>query len=76
MSNPTFQHRHYAAIADLLAEAREKEGGTDTPWQAAFNDIEARFVELFQRDNFKFSEDRFVKAARRSYDMHGKDKVR
>jgi hypothetical protein len=23
MSNPTFQHRHYAALADMLADARD-----------------------------------------------------
>lgn len=71
---PVFEHRHYAALADLLADAREEEGGTDTPWQAAFQDVEARMIKLFKRDNDRFSADRFERAARRAPDMRGKDK--
>lgn len=70
----TFQHRHYKAIAAVLADAREEEGGTNTPWQSAFDDIEERFVKAFKADNDGFKPERFRAAARRAPDMHGKDK--
>lgn len=73
-----FQHRHYAAVADVLADAREALQGSSNAVFAADNtleDIEDRFVRMFKGDNYKFSESRFRAAARRSPDMHGKDKV-
>jgi hypothetical protein len=75
MSNPMFQHRHYVAIAAVLADAREDEGGTHTPWQAAFDDMEDRLIRMFKADNYGFKPSRFRAAARRAPDMHERDKV-
>ena len=72
-----FQHRHYKAIASILADSRDSLTGKSNATFAmdeAINDIEDRLVKLFKGDNAGFSEDRFRKAASRSPDMHGKDK--
>jgi hypothetical protein len=65
----TFQHRHYAAIADVLADIRENEG------LISINYLEDRLIKLFKADNPKFSADRFRKAATRAPNMHGKDRL-
>jgi hypothetical protein len=80
MSNPTFQHRHYAALADMLADARDGLAcmADDTGKQHAadtISELEDRMVSMFMRDNAKFSASRFRKAATRAPDMHGKDKL-
>lgn len=83
MTNPTVQHRHYKAIADALATAREYEldvlGSPNMQQhervERALDRLEQRFVILFRGDNCGFSEDRFRKAARRDPKMHGKDRV-
>ena len=49
-NNPMFQHRHYAAIAAVLA--------TTHP-----NDIKHALSSLFARDNPRFDPDRFWSAA-------------
>ena len=54
-SNPTFQHRHYAEIAKVLATIELD----DTPAK-----IRLRFAEMFDRDNAKFDRARFFAAAR------------
>jgi hypothetical protein len=73
-----FQHRHYAAIADVLADMREAAPryatGDYTP-EEAVTWFETELCRLFARDNYGFKPDRFRKAARRAPDMHGKDKV-
>lgn len=50
-SNPTFQHRHYAEIAALIANQR-----------SPANIIEA-FVDMFAKDNDRFDVQRFRAAA-------------
>lgn len=73
MSNPIFQHRHYKAIASVLADAR---ASATTPVEhGVINDLEARLVTAFKADNPKFSVARFEAASSRSPDMHGKDKA-
>jgi hypothetical protein len=78
-----FQHRHYAAIADVLANARESVK-RDYQYQSrdqleaaqtAVTTVEALLLTVFRRDNGGFDAERFRKAARRAPDMHGKDKV-
>lgn len=72
-----FQHRHYAAIASVLADAREapaEYGFTGGQRDKVLDSLEARLIRLFKADNYGFSADRFTKAARRAPDMHGKDK--
>jgi predicted metal-dependent hydrolase len=74
MCNSTFQHRHYKAIADILADAREAR--TSISKGCVIDDLELRFVQAFKRDNPKFLVERFRAAAQRLPTMHGKDKVR
>jgi hypothetical protein len=74
MANSTFQHRHYKAIADVLADMRDTELDLTAPH--VLDEFEDRLVRLFRGDNVGFSPDRFRAAARRAPDMHGKDKVR
>lgn len=78
MANSMFQHRHYAAIAAVLADARDPadNGGLTLPDRelAAIDRLETRLADLFASDNGNFDRDRFLKAARRAPDMHGKDK--
>lgn len=78
MSNPKFQHRHYAAIADVLADARKHgfQGIGPNITDQVLYELESAFVSMFKGDNARFSADRFRRAARRAPDMHGKDKVR
>ena len=61
---PMFQHRHYAAIAKLLA---------DTSWDASPAEIRAAFANLFVRDNGRFDWDRFMAAAN-GVPSNGRDK--
>ena len=80
MTNPMFQHRHYAAIAAVLGDAREEEksifdgGPTSLAREGSLDRLEDRLLKLFERDNDNFDRRRFVLAARRAPDMHGKDK--
>ena len=73
MSNPMFQHRHYKAIADVLADCREN-GYLDS--EADAMEFEDRLIKMFKSDNYNFSESRFRAASNRSPEMRGKDKVR
>lgn len=65
MTNPLFQHRHYVAIAGLLAELNQ----SHTP-----DIVRMAFASLFQRDNSRFDWDRFMDAA--NGEPRGRDKVR
>jgi len=61
-----FRHRHYVAIAALLADLEQ----TDAP-----DDIRKAFANLFQRDYHKFDRDRFLAAAAGT-PTNGRDRVR
>jgi len=58
---PIFQHRHYAAIAKVLSEAKTAAG------------IESALLVLFQRDNPGFDAARFLAAAK-GEPINGKDR--
>jgi len=73
MANPVFQHRHYKAIADALADVREAPEFMKID-QDTVTRIEERLVVMFKSDNHNFNASRFRAAANRSDDMHGKDK--
>jgi hypothetical protein len=65
MSNPVFQHRHYAEIAATLAKLPlgyiDRDASID------------RFIDLFRRDNCKFDVGRF-RAAAIGEPSNGKDR--
>lgn len=78
---PAFGHRHYKAIAGVLADARDKaqeRGLRKVTYAAAADeavtDLEARLVRMFEADNPGFKPERFIAAATRAPNMHGKDK--
>ena len=75
MSNPKFQHRHYKAIADALADIKAAPSFMNID-QDTVTRIEERLVVMFQSDNPGFSASRFRAAANRADNMHGRDKVR
>lgn len=65
MSNPTFQHRHYAEVASILSKL-----------PLGYVDRDAvidRFIQAFRRDNGKFDAARF-RAASVGEPSNGKDK--
>lgn len=63
---PTFQHRHYKAIADLLSQLDEGHSPET---------IRGAFAVMFKRDNDRFQWDRFMAAAQGT-PSNGRDKVR
>jgi hypothetical protein len=63
-ASPAFQHRHYAAIAKVLADAP-----IDSETKAA---LITNFISLFVPDNPKFDRQRFRDAAQG--EANGKDK--
>lgn len=67
MAKPTFQHRHYVAIADHIATNMQE-------WEAK-DDIVAQFAMLFAKDNPRFDRERFMAAAS-GKPINGRDKVR
>ena len=67
---PVFQHRHYKAIAALIAEMRYLPIGADA--QGA---VIERFVTMFEQDNPRFDRARFLAAAN-GKPSNGRDKVR
>lgn len=69
-NGPVFQHRHYKAIASLLANFKYQPIGADC--QHAM--IE-EFIELFSVDNDRFDKDRFMAAAS-GKPSNGRDKVK
>lgn len=75
---PMFQHRHYAAIAAVLADARDPadNGGLTLPDRelAAIDRLETRLANMFAHDNGNFDPTRFLKAARRAPNMNGRDR--
>lgn len=60
-----FQHRHYVAIAAILADLDQ----SHTPAM-----IREAFATLFRRDNSRFDWDRFMDAA--TGEPRGRDRVR
>lgn len=73
MARQAFQHRHYKALADILADTRQELGWSDLSIKL----LEKKLCRLFKEDNPSFSEARFVAAAwRDETNMHGKDKVK
>lgn len=69
MNNPVFQHRHYKAIAAVIAEM-SAEG-----FPATTDHLVMKFGDLFAGDNDRFSPERFD-AACRGKPSNGRDKVR
>lgn len=70
MSNSVFQHRHYKAIAALIAElGYEGMDGTIT------YRIQGKFTALFASDNPRFDRERFLAAAN-GKPSNSRDKVR
>ena len=67
---PTFQHRHYKAIANILNDMRYMPVGAD----AQHGVIEA-FLALFANDNPRFDRARFLAAAS-GKPSNGRDKVK
>lgn len=68
-----FQHRHYAAIAAVLADALKRES-CDLDKVEVVERITDDLAGLFARDNGNFQRPRFLAAARGN--ASGKDKVR
>jgi hypothetical protein len=68
----TFQHRHYKAIAAVLADLREE--SMSERELAEVDRFEAKLVRAFKADNDGFKPERFRAAAARAPDMHGQDK--
>lgn len=67
---PVFQHRHYKAIAALIA-AQAETGMDETimyPWRN-------RFADMFAKDNPRFDRARFLAAAN-GKPINGRDNVR
>ena len=64
MSNPTFQHRHYKAIAEVIALSRCWHDDDKLNGMINRQELIDDFCRMFQRDNPNFSSDRFADAAR------------
>lgn len=69
---PVFQHRHYKAIADLIAGMPDMAGYNPAQVRASF--IGALML-TFERDNERFDRARFLAAAN-GKPSNGRDKVR
>lgn len=65
-SKPTFEHRHYKAIAALLADTQEN---------VTREQMAERLASFFASDNPRFSRDRFLAAASGN-PSNGRDRVR
>ena len=63
MRKQMFQHRHYVAIAKVLADLN------------ADPDMVRAFASMFKADNFRFQGDRFYSAAR-GEPINGRDRAR
>lgn len=63
MKNPKFEHRHYVAIASVLADMR------------ADPETVRAFANLFKADNSRFQGERFYAAAR-GEPVNGRDRPR
>ena len=59
MSKPLFQHRHYKAIAAILADAAT----ADQHSREAAIVLLGRFATMFANDNPRFDRARFIAAA-------------
>ena len=64
---PVFQHRHYKAIAAIIAALPD-----DDTLQPI--DIRQAFAKAFERDNARFDYSRFIAAAK-GEPSNGRDKV-
>lgn len=62
MANPLFEHRHFARIAEIIAELPDEQR----------DDIANHFAFALRKDNPKFSYDRF-EAAARGKPVNGRD---
>lgn len=75
MSKPMFQHRHYVAIAQVMADSRplQVDGdfyhGTRVEWRLR----RSMLADMFAADNPNFSRDRF-EAACEGKPINGRDK--
>jgi hypothetical protein len=62
-----FSQRHYKAIADCLKERREEidhyEGEDSVTCYHEWETITDKICRMFERDNYNFKPDRFLKAA-------------
>ena len=56
---PVFQHRHYEAIAKLIAHAKRRPNDSV---EEALADLQRDLADLFREDNAKFSTIRFFQA--------------
>jgi len=71
MKNPTFEHRHYKALAAIIAAVRQDSRAD----QATLNILAAHLVVEFKADNDRFQRDRFMSAAN-GEPCNGRDRVR
>lgn len=71
---PLFQHRHYAAIADTLANLHDASTSASFAGSVPLWKVEDALCDLFANDNGNFDEERFIKAAHRDPSMNGKDR--
>lgn len=69
-ASPLFQHRHYAAIAKVLADNYDRSTNIG---DLQHGKIMRALSDLFWRDNPNFDADRFF-AASRGEPVNGKDK--
>lgn len=61
MCKPTFQKRHYEAIAEAMQQALMRSNQGDVVRQGVYDAIEA-LEDLFAADNGQFKRDRFARA--------------
>lgn len=66
-NGPVFQHRHYKAIADLIATNMQGWDDRDS--------VVSQFAIMFERDNPRFDRARFLAAAS-GKPSNGRDKVK
>lgn len=67
MTKPVFEHRHYKAIAALIAKEDAENGYGDV--------MRIPFANMFASDNPRFDRARFLAAAN-GKPINGRDKVR
>lgn len=71
-SNPMFQHRHYVAIAQIIAQLQSH---TDESHKIDLDAFTRETAEFFASDNSNFNLARYRAAAAGS-PINGRDKVR
>ena len=70
----TFQHRHYKAIAGVIANARCFQDGDKFTNAINRQELIDDFTRMFRRDNCNFNADRFANAAH-GVPSNGRDRV-